>query len=84
MIGTAAQQIGVRGLLHERAQVHHLFDQRWLLETGWCSQPDPTDEPPMTTAKPLARYGVMGTRCRAVSLPPSYTATRHVTVPQST
>src|ERR1700761_4040714 len=46
-----AQQIGIRGLLHERAQVHHLVGHRWLLESGWCSQPEPTDESPKATAK---------------------------------
>ena len=54
------QQIGVGGLLYERAQVHDLVGHRWFLGSGWCSQPDPTGDPPMTTAKPLARYGAMG------------------------
>ena len=57
-----AQQIGVWGLLHERAQVHHVVGHRWLLESGWCQQPDPTGEPPVTTAKPSARYGAIGGR----------------------
>src|SRR6478736_1833202 len=57
-----AQQIGVWGLLHERAQVHHVVGHRWLLESGWCQQPDPTGEPPVTTAKPSVRYGAIGGR----------------------
>src|SRR6201996_7040990 len=68
-----AQQIGIRGLLHERAQVHHLVGHRWLLESGWSSQPDPTDESPVATAKPAARHGAMGARVRPASLPPCYT-----------
>ena len=53
-----AQQIGVRGLLHEGAQAHHVVGHRWLLESGWCSQPDPTEESPVTreAARPLRRY----------------------------
>ena len=39
-----AQQIDIRGLLHERAEVHHLVGHRWFLESGWCQQPDPTGE----------------------------------------
>src|SRR6202008_3652281 len=68
------QQIGIRGLLHERAQVHHLVGHRWFLESGWCSQPDPTGESSMTTRQParsLRRY--WGRASRAASLPPSYT-----------
>ena len=34
-----AQQIGVGGLLHQRAQVHHLVGHRWFLESGWCRNP---------------------------------------------
>ncbi|MBJ7401853.1 MAG: hypothetical protein JHD07_00485 [Bradyrhizobium sp.] len=36
-----AQQIGVGGLLHERAQVHHVVGHRWFLESGWLSQSKP-------------------------------------------
>jgi len=54
-----AQKIGIRCLLHERAQVHHLVGHRGLLESGWCQQPDPTGESSMTTAKPPARYGAI-------------------------
>src|SRR5262249_11398387 len=57
-----AQQIGIWGLLHERAKVHHLVGHRWFLESGWCQQPDPTDESPVTTAKPSTRYGAIGER----------------------
>src|SRR5262249_30109174 len=53
------QKIGIRRLLHERAQVHHLVGHRWFLESGWCSQPDPTGEAPVTTAKPPARYSAI-------------------------
>ncbi|RXH40413.1 hypothetical protein XH94_13250 [Bradyrhizobium zhanjiangense] len=52
-----AKQIGVWGLLHERAKAHHLVGHRWFLESGWRQQPDPTGELPVTTAKPSARYG---------------------------
>jgi hypothetical protein len=31
----------------------------WFLESGWCQQPDPTGESPVTTAKPSARYGAI-------------------------
>src|ERR1700757_103487 len=54
-----AQQIGIWGYLHERAKVHHLVGHRWFLETGWCQQPDPTGESPVTTAKPSTRYGAI-------------------------
>ncbi|UWU81605.1 hypothetical protein N2603_37070 [Bradyrhizobium huanghuaihaiense] len=54
-----AQQIGIRGLLHERAQVHHIVGHRWFLGCVGVSQPDPTDESPVTTAKPPARYGAI-------------------------
>src|SRR5262245_35122087 len=55
-----AQKVGIRALLDQRPQVHDLFGHRWFLESGWRSQPDPTGESSMTTAKPLARYGAMG------------------------
>jgi hypothetical protein len=54
-----AQQIGVGGLLYERAQVHHVFGHRWFLGCVGVSQPDPTGELPVTTAKPPARYGAI-------------------------
>src|SRR3954454_5123164 len=54
-----AQQIGIRGLLHERAQVHHIVGHRWFLGCVGVSQPDPTGELPVTTAKPPARYGAI-------------------------
>src|SRR5262249_19671018 len=57
-----AQEIGVGGLLDQGTKVHLLVGHRWLLESGWRSQPDPTGESSMTTAKPLARYGAMGAR----------------------
>jgi hypothetical protein len=69
-----AQQIGIRGLLHERAQVHHVVGHRWFLESGCVSQPDLTDESSMTTAKPLARYGAIGGALRE-RLCSSYTTT---------
>ena len=47
----------IRGLLHERAEVHHLVGHRWFLESGCVSQPDLTDESSMTAAKPPARFG---------------------------
>jgi hypothetical protein len=31
-----------------------------FLESGWCSQPDPTGESSMTTANPIARYSAIG------------------------
>jgi len=55
-----AQQIGVRGLLYERAQVHHVVGHRWFLGCVGVSQPDPTGELPVTTAKPPARYDAVG------------------------
>ena len=54
-----AQQIGVWGLLYERAQVHHIVGHRWFLGCVGVSQPDPTGELPVTTAKPPARYGAI-------------------------
>ncbi|MGY4426294.1 hypothetical protein ACVWY2_008743 [Bradyrhizobium sp. JR6.1] len=49
----------IGGLLHERAQVHHLIGHRWFLGCVGVSQPDPTGESPVTTAKPPARYGAI-------------------------
>jgi hypothetical protein len=50
----------------------------------WCSQPDPTGDSPITTAKPLARYGaIWRPRSRAASLPPSYTTIRDTTPPRA-
>jgi hypothetical protein len=54
-----AQQIRIRGLLHERAQVHHIVGHRRFLGCVSVSQPDPTGERPVTTAKPPARYGAI-------------------------
>jgi hypothetical protein len=55
-----AQKIGVGGLLHERAQVHHLFGHRWCPQVlSWCSQPDPNPEIAGDRRKParsLRRY----------------------------
>jgi len=52
-----AQQIGVGGLLHERAQVHHVVGHRWFLGCVGVSQPDPTGKSSMTAARSLRRYG---------------------------
>jgi hypothetical protein len=46
-------------LLDQRPQVHHLVGHRWFLGQVWCSQPDPTGESSVTTAKPLARYSAI-------------------------
>ena len=46
-------------LLDQRPQVHHLVAHRWFLGQVWCSQPDPTGESSVTTAKPLARYSAI-------------------------
>src|SRR6478735_3488983 len=67
------QQIGVRGLLYERAQVHHIVGHRWLLGCVGVSQPDPTGELPVTTAKPPARYGAIGGARPGGFALPSYT-----------
>src|SRR6185312_16035006 len=55
-----AQQIRIRGLLHERAQVHHLVGHRWLLESGWCrNQTLPTNHrwPPRSRPPATALWG---------------------------
>jgi hypothetical protein len=44
-----AQQIGVRVLLHERAQVHRLVGQRWFLGQVGGVAGRPTDKSPMIT-----------------------------------
>jgi hypothetical protein len=70
-----AQQIGITGLLHERAQVHHVVGHRWFPGCVGVSQPDPTGELPVTTAKQPARYGaIRGARPGGFALP-SYTIT---------
>jgi hypothetical protein len=54
-----AQQIGIWGLLYERAQVHHVVGHRWFLESGWCRNPNLADESSVTTrkaARSLRRY----------------------------
>jgi hypothetical protein len=78
-----AQQIGVWGLLYERAQVHHIVGHRWFLGCVGVSQPDPTGELPVTTAKPPARYGaIWGARPGGFVLP-SYTTTGDTTLATS-
>ena len=52
-----AQQIGIRGLLHERAQVHHVVGHRWFFGCVGVSQPDLIGELLVTTTKPPTRYG---------------------------
>src|SRR5436190_22101594 len=37
-----AQQIGIRTLLYQRAQVHHVVGHRSFLESGWCHNPTHT------------------------------------------
>lgn len=57
------------GPLHERAQVHHVVGHRWCLESGWCRNPNLTDESSVTTrkaARSLRRY--MGRASRAALL----------------
>ncbi|MES0051989.1 hypothetical protein NKJ68_31215, partial [Mesorhizobium sp. M0053] len=45
-----------RGLLHERAQVHHVVGHRWSFRNGLASTTKPYPKAPMTTHTPLARY----------------------------
>lgn len=45
------QQIGIGGLLHERAQVRHIVAHRWFLGCVGMSQVDPAGEPPVTTVR---------------------------------
>ena len=47
-----AQQIGVRALLHERAQVHHVVGDRWPFQAGVGVATRPYRKAPMTTALP--------------------------------
>ena len=75
-----AQQIGVRGLLYERAQVHHVVGHRWFLGCVGVSQPDPTGELPVTTAKPPARYGAIGGARPGGFALPSYTTSGDTTL----
>jgi hypothetical protein len=69
-----ASQIGVKGLLHKRPQVHHVGGHRWFLEFRLASQPDLTGESAMTdreAARSLQRYvGASGFAT------PSYTTVR--------
>ena len=54
-----AQQIGVGGLLHEAAQVHHLVGHRWFLGSGWCLATRPyrrTVDDHRDAARSLQRY----------------------------
>ena len=69
-----AQQIGVGGLLDQAAQGHHLVGHRGSPVQVGVSQPDPTEEPAMTTAPPPARQR-FNPRRRAAALPSSYTTT---------
>ena len=64
-----AQNIGVGGLLHQRAKVHHLVGHRWISSGAFVMQPDPTGEPPMTTPS----YAVTGdtTRINGRAAPPA-------------
>src|ERR1700760_1625089 len=68
-----AQEVGIWGLLHERTKVHHLVGHRWFLESGWCQQPDPTGQSPVTTAsRPPATAQLGSARADGFALP-SYT-----------
>ena len=54
-------------------QVHHIVRHRWLLGCVGVSQPDPTGELPVTTAKPTAPTALFeGARPGGFALP-SYT-----------
>ncbi len=61
-----AQNIGVRGLLHERARVSSsLRSSVGSLVMSWSSQPDPNRESPVTAARPLPRYSAPEGRARS-------------------
>ena len=74
-----AQNIGVGGLLHERAQVHHLIGHRWCLrfQVG-VSNPTLTRKSPVTAARPLPRYSAPHGRARSQPCS-SYTTIRGTT-----
>jgi hypothetical protein len=65
-----AQQIGVRGLLHKRAQVHHLRGHRRFPWSRVGSRnPTLTRKSSVTAARPLTRYGaIQGARSLAALL----------------
>src|ERR1700730_8502850 len=75
-----AQEIGVSALFQKRAKVHHLVGHRWLLESGWLSQPDPTrriiDDRPRSRSLATALWEARFARVFAT---PSYTTTRDLT-----
>src|SRR5690606_2118568 len=75
-----AQDIGVGGLLHQRAQVHHVVGHRWSLQvSGWFTQPDPTGNPSMTT-QPLTRYGARDGELASGLIITSYTTSWDTTL----
>lgn len=53
---SASHEIGIRGLLDERAQVHHVVGHRWSFRNGLASTTKPYRKTPMTTDTPLTRY----------------------------
>src|SRR4051794_6138174 len=54
-----AQQVRVRALLQQPAQVHHLVGHRWVLDQVGGRNPTVFREPSMTTAKLTACYSAM-------------------------
>ena len=75
-----AQNVGVGGLLHERAKVHHLVGHWGFLGCVEISNPNPTGEPPMTAASRSLATALWRARFASGLLPPSYTTWRDTTI----
>jgi hypothetical protein len=69
-----AQNVGVGGLLHERAKAHHFVGHRWFLGCIGVSQPDPTGDSPVTPASRSLATALWGARFASGLLPPSCAA----------
>lgn len=74
-----AQNIGVGGLLHERAKVHHLVGHRSVPRLRCESQTDPTGESSMTAARRTLSTARRKARFASGVLPSCYTTFRDTT-----
>jgi hypothetical protein len=68
-----AQDVGVGGLLHKRAKVHHLVGHWGFLGCVEIKQPNPTGESPMAAASRSPATALSGARFASGLLSRSYT-----------
>ena len=72
------KNVGVGGLLHQSAKVHHLVVTGGSSVCVCDSQPEPTEKPPMAASRSLAT-ALWRARFASDLLPQSYNTTRDTT-----